>query len=91
VAQYDHGKGCSVTGGYVYRGTKVPALRGRYAYADYCTGRLWTMRAGTSTGGVREDTARLGVKLANVTSFGEGLGGEVYVIGNGTLYRFARR
>jgi glucose/arabinose dehydrogenase len=91
VAQYDHGKGCSVTGGYVYRGTKVPALRGRYAYADYCTGRLWTMRAGPSPGGVREDTARLGVKLANVTSFGEGLGGEVYVIANGTLYRFARR
>jgi glucose/arabinose dehydrogenase len=92
VAQYSHAQGgCSVTGGYVYRGTKVPALRGRYAYADYCTGRLWTMRAGPDPGGVRDDTGRLGVRLSNVTSFGEGLAGELYVIANGSLYRFARR
>jgi glucose/arabinose dehydrogenase len=91
VAQYSHGQGCSVTGGYVYRGTKVPALRGRYAYADFCSGRLWTMRAGPDPGGVREDTGRLGVRLSNVTSFGEGLAGELYVVANGSLYRFARR
>ena len=91
VAQYSHSAGCSVTGGYVYRGTRVPALRGRYVYADYCSGRLWTMRAGPSPGGVREDTGRLGVKLGNVTSFGEGSAGELYVIANGSLYRFARR
>jgi glucose/arabinose dehydrogenase len=91
VAQYSHGQGCSVTGGYVYRGKKVPALVGRYAYADFCSGRLWTMRAGPNPGGVREDTGRLGVRLSNVTSFGEGLQGELYVIANGSLYRFARR
>jgi glucose/arabinose dehydrogenase len=91
VAQYSHSAGCSVTGGYVYRGTRVPALRGRYVYADYCSGRLWTMRAGPNPGGVREDTGRLGVRLGNVTSFGEGSAGELYVIANGSLYRFARR
>ncbi len=91
VAQYSHSAGCSVTGGFVYRGTKVPALLGRYAYADYCSGQLWTMRAGPTPGGVREDTGRLGVSLSNVTSFGEGLAGELYVIANGSLYRFARR
>jgi glucose/arabinose dehydrogenase len=91
VAQYSHSDGCSVTGGYVYRGNRVPALRGRYVYADYCSGRLWTMRAGPSPGGVREDTGRLAVKLANVTSFGQGSAGELYVIANGSLYRFARR
>ena len=91
VAQYSHSDGCSVTGGYVYRGTKVPALRGRYVYADYCSGKLWTMRAGPSPGGVRDDTGRLGVGLSNVTSFGEGFAGELYVIANGSLYRFARR
>ncbi len=91
VAQYSHSDGCSVTGGYVYRGTRVPALRGRYVYADYCSGQLWTMRAGPSPGGVREDTGRLGVKLGIVTSFGEGSAGELYVIANSSLYRFARR
>jgi glucose/arabinose dehydrogenase len=92
VAQYTHSAGsCSVTGGYVYRGRVVPALRGRYVYADYCSGRLWTMRAGPSPGGVREDTGRIGVALSNVTSFGEGLAGELYVIANSSLYRFARR
>ncbi len=91
VAQYSHSQGCSVTGGYVYRGTKVPALAGRYAYADFCTGYVWTMRAGPNPGGVRDDTSRLGARLSNVTSFGEGLAGELYVIANGSLYRFARR
>jgi glucose/arabinose dehydrogenase len=92
VAQYTHGGGnCSVTGGHVYRGSKVPALRGRYAFADYCSGRLWTMRAGPRPGDLREETGRLGVSLSNVTSFGEGLAGELYVIGNGALYRFASR
>jgi glucose/arabinose dehydrogenase len=91
VAQYSHSKGCSVTGGYVYRGTKVPALRGRYVFADYCSGRVWTMRAGPSPGGLREDTGRLGPKLTTVTSFGEGPAGELYVIANRSLYRFARR
>ena len=91
MAQYTHGQGCSITGGYVYRGTKVPALAGRYLFADYCSGEVWSMRAGPRPGGVRDDTGRLGVKLANVTSFGQGPAGEIYVIANGSLYRFARR
>lgn len=89
VAQYTHAKGCSVTGGYVYRGTRVPALRGRYVYADYCTGRVWTMRAGPRPGGVREITGRLR-SLSSVTSFGEGQNGDLYVIASGSLYRFVR-
>lgn len=91
VAQYTHAVGCSVTGGYVYRGAKVRGLLGRYVYADFCSGRVWSMRAGPRPGPVREETGRLGVKLSNVTSFGEGLGGELYLLANGTLYRFASR
>jgi glucose/arabinose dehydrogenase len=91
VAQYSHASGsCSVTGGYVYRGTKVPALRGRYVFADYCSGRVWSMRAGPNPGGLRQDTRRIGTAVGNVTSFGEGNDGTLYLIGQagGTLYRF---
>jgi glucose/arabinose dehydrogenase len=90
IAQYRHGSGCSVTGGYVYRGTRVPALRGRYVFADYCTGRVWSMRAGPNPGGLRQDTRRIGVSVGNVTSFGEGNDGTLYLIGQagGTIYRF---
>ena len=91
VAQYTHASGCSITGGYVYRGKAVKGLAGRYVYADFCSGRVWSMRAGPKPRGVREETRRLGVKLSNVTSFGEGLRGELYVLANGTLYRFAAR
>lgn len=91
VAQYDHGSGCSVTGGYVSRGKHAPGLAGRYVYADFCSGRVWSMRAGPRPGGVREETARLGVRLSNVTSFGEGLAGDLYVLAGGSLYRFVGR
>lgn len=88
VAQYTHASGCSVTGGYVFRGAGVPALRGRYVYADFCSGRVWSTRAGPRPGAVREITGRLGRSLSNVTSFGEGSRGELYLIASGTLYRF---
>ena len=46
VAEYPHeGGNCSVTGGHVYRGTRVPGLAGRYVYTDYCSGRFWTLDA----------------------------------------------
>jgi hypothetical protein len=90
VAQYPHAHGCSVTGGFVYRGKAVPALRGRYLYGDYCSGRVWSMRAGPRPGGVRAETG-LGVSLSTVTSFGQGANGELYLVANDALYRFARR
>ncbi len=90
VAQYSHARGCSVTGGYVSRGAGVPALRGRYVYADYCSGSVWTMRAGPNPGPPIELTRTLNVRLSGITSFGEGNGGDLYVIGNSVLYRFTR-
>jgi hypothetical protein len=77
-----------VTGGHVYRGAAVPALRGRYVYADYCSGRVWSMRAGPSPGDVRDITGRLGVRLGEVSSFGEDARGELYVVANQRVYRF---
>jgi glucose/arabinose dehydrogenase len=89
VAQYSHAKGCSVTGGFVYRGSKVPSLRGRYVFADWCSGRTWSMRAGPQPGDVREITRRLSRSLAGVTSFGEDAAGELYATAGESLYRFA--
>ena len=68
----------------------MPALRGRYVYSDFCSGTVWSMRAGPNPGDVRRETG-LGVRLSNVTSFGESLNGDVYVVAGGALYRFARR
>jgi glucose/arabinose dehydrogenase len=85
VAQYTHAQGCSVTGGYVYRGKAVPRLQGRYVYGDYCSGRIWSIPA---TGGTpRVEPTR----VEGLSSFGESLAGELYVVSHsGTIYRFVR-
>ena len=53
---YSHREGCSITGGYVYRGSAVPAAQGRYFYGDYCSGTIWSFPAGNGkTGAARVD------------------------------------
>ena len=77
VAEYAHDArgGCSVTGGYVYRGTRQPAMRGTYLFSDYCSGRIWTLPSGD--GLVPHQLAESGLR---VSSFGEGEDGEVYLV-----------
>ncbi|HEY3612053.1 MAG TPA: PQQ-dependent sugar dehydrogenase [Gaiellales bacterium] len=91
VAEYNHSEGCSITGGYVYRGTHIAGLSGRYVYADYCSGKLWTL--GTSGGAPRDVSSVVtaaGVK--SIVSFGQDASGMLYVCsGQGQLYRFASR
>jgi glucose/arabinose dehydrogenase len=84
VAQYTHANGCSVTGGYVYRGSKR-ALRGRYLYGDYCSGIVWSFKIakGKATGLRRE-----AFRIDSLTSFGEDAAGELYAVSHGgTIYR----
>lgn len=85
VAEYSHADGCSVTGGFVYRGRVSPGLRGIYIYGDYCSGRIWGVeRRGT------EWANRLLLSSGfNITTFGEDEAGEVYVANaaNGTIHR----
>jgi len=85
VQEYPHADGdCSVTGGYVYRGTLYPELRGVYLYADFCTGRIWGLRrvAGTWVNRLLLDT------LLNISTFGEDEAGELYLADytTGTIY-----
>jgi glucose/arabinose dehydrogenase len=76
LAEYGHDQGCAVTGGYVYRGPDQPALAGVYAFADYCSGRLWGVASG---GPDRQDPVLLAETGVTISSFGEDDGGELYV------------
>jgi glucose/arabinose dehydrogenase len=84
VWEYTHALGCSVTGGYVYRGQLFPDMTGIYFYSDYCSGRIW----GLSFDGTGwHNTEYLDTALA-VSSFGEDINGELYVVDlNGGVYR----
>ncbi|HEX6748364.1 MAG TPA: PQQ-dependent sugar dehydrogenase [Longimicrobium sp.] len=77
VAEYGHGDGCSITGGYVYRGSAIPAVRGHYFYSDYCNGWLRSFRwDGAQAADPRQwDVGSIG----NVTSFGEDMSHELYI------------
>jgi glucose/arabinose dehydrogenase len=77
----------SVTGGYVYRGQKYPALRGWYLYADYASGRIWGLKV--EKGKVVSDGLMLESRYS-ISSFGEDRDGELYVVDhNGAVYRVA--
>jgi glucose/arabinose dehydrogenase len=89
VAVYGHGAGnCSVTGGFVYRGSEVPSARGRYFFGDFCSGRIWTLRAGGGQATLRPT----GMRVRLLTSFGEDARGELYLVNRrGHLYRLSDR
>jgi glucose/arabinose dehydrogenase len=86
IAEYSHvGGACSVTGGYVYRGAKIPALSGFYIFGDYCNGRLWTL---VKFGGAWRLSALRDTPYS-ISSFGEDEAGELYLVDHvGTVYRF---
>ena len=79
VYTYTHDDGCSVTGGYVYRGSAIAALVGTYVFGDYCTGDLWGLVRGADGTAERID---LGVSVPpnTLVSFGEDAEGELYAL-----------
>ena len=87
----NHTPGLSVTGGYVYRGKKIPDLRGVYLYGDFLSGTIWGLRAKNgkvSMHGVLELQPK-GVPPRQIASFGEDEDREVYVLGyDGNIYEF---
>jgi len=86
VWSYTHASGsCSITGGYVYRGSAVPAARGRYFFGDFCSGVVWSFKVGKR--GRASAVARLDGTVPNLSSFGEDANGELYAVGlDGVLY-----
>ncbi len=85
VLEYSHAEGCSVTGGYVYRGNKVPALTGMYLYADYCKG--WIQSFEYERGKAVSRRVWNTGSIGHVLSFGQDSEGELYVLSdNGRVY-----
>ena len=93
IWEYDHQLGKSITGGFVYRGSRLPELQGMYVYADFISGRIWALTYDESQGKV---TQNMGIATTGfpVLAFGEDEAGELYymletVNGKG-LYKFDR-
>src|SRR5215203_886558 len=89
VYVYGHGAShCSVTGGFVYRGSAVPAARGRYFFGDYCSGVVWSFKV---VGGRARQLRREPFRLPLLSSFSEDARGELYLVTlNGRIYRLVR-
>ncbi len=85
VAQYGRSLGFSVTGGYVYRGSAIPSLVGRYVFGDYGSGRIWSIPADTAPTLTVSGGFASGLRI---TSFGRDQDGELYVVHyDGELYK----
>ena len=86
VAEYDRTDGCSVTGGYVYRGSNLPSLYGAYVYGDFCSGRIWALRF---DGRAVTEHIQIADTALQISAFAEGPDGELYVISfTRRVYRF---
>ncbi len=96
ILDYDHSVGETIIGGYVYRGSQIPALQGKYIFGDYVVGKIFAADYdGTTASNFQDITAMLfptrsgGFPLLNPSSFGEDANGELYItdIGNGSVYK----
>jgi glucose/arabinose dehydrogenase len=87
VVEYDHEVGCSVTGGYVYRGS-MPEWYGIYLYGDYCSGSIW----GTIISNANATSELLFQSGQNITSFGQDQAGELYLASDsGQVYKLIKK
>ena len=84
IAEYSHKYGCSVTGGYVYRGSNIEELQGKYIFGDFCSGMIWTID--------KDNDFAINEFMQtdmNISSFGEDFAGELYVLDyRGKVFKF---
>ena len=84
-----HPEGCSVTGGFVYRGEAIPAAQGLYFYGDFCSGRVWSLEP---RDGRRPRVERQPFEVPSLSSFGEDVAGELYLVSlRGRIFRLTER
>jgi glucose/arabinose dehydrogenase len=90
IAQYTHSLGQVITGGYVYRGSAIPGLRGSYIYADYASGNFWTLKwTGGATATPTNITSDINPnpKKTGIATFGQDASGELYIAAGSTIYK----
>jgi glucose/arabinose dehydrogenase len=89
LAEYSHKLGCSVTGGYVYRGKSIPELDGHYIYGDFCSGKIWELDSGNIQAGPRI----LLLSGKRIASFAEDRNGELYLLdfASGRIFRLVAK
>ncbi len=88
VWEYNHGLGQAITGGFVYRGKKIPALQGYYVYADFGSGKVWALQRKPDLG---INNILLFESGLNPSSFGQDMDGELYLIDyNGEIYAITK-
>jgi len=96
IIDYGRSTGGTIIGGYVYRGTQVPALQGTYVFGDYLSGKIFTLNYnGTTVSNSQDITSQLfptrqgGFNLSSPSSFGEDANGELYItdLGSGSVYK----
>ncbi len=84
IAEYGRAMGCSITGGHVYRGSRIRDLVGRYLFGDYCSGRLWALTEAAPGRWMMTQLLETGL---SISSFGEDRDGEVYIVDHsGSVY-----
>jgi glucose/arabinose dehydrogenase len=86
IYEYPHSQGCAVDGGYVYRGTKLPANVGRYFFGDNCSGNVWSLKV---SNGKATSVRKEPFTVPGLSSFAVDNTGELYLmsVGTGSLYR----
>ena len=86
-------EGCSVTGGYVYRGQKIKSMQGQYIFGDYCSGNIWTLKVVNGKAiNFKNRTEEINIGggefTTYISSFGQDSDGEIYIIDyNGGIYK----
>lgn len=88
IFEYDHSQGCSVTGGYVYRGKQLPDFYGVYFFGDFCSGTVWGL---IKDGSQTWQSKALFETNQNITSFAQDLEGEIYLISrSGAIFKLQK-